>query len=64
MAMTRVVLRDKDRIADHASGKMDTDKLGETHLVKRDGKIYGYSGMSAGAAIFRECFEPVEITEF
>lgn len=59
-----VVLYDGDGLAQHASGKIDSDTIAEAHVLERDGKLYGFMRLDGMTAHFRECNPPYKVTEF
>lgn len=51
----------------HAKGVIDSDKIADTHLVKRGGAVYAYQSSPRwpiNPVKFVECVKTYDITEF
>ena len=60
-----VVLLDKDGISQHASGKLDPDKIENCNSLKRNERLYTFWRLSSNTYFYIETDHfPYVITEF
>lgn len=65
MALITVVLMDNENIAQHASGKLDFEKVSDVTLLKRNERVYAFRELRSGVAVYVECASlPYTVTEF